>query len=117
MSPSTFSDVVNTLRQTEQGNRYRNSLNLSGGIDYTFDTRNNVTLSAQSRIMSFGSEGTTVYKNYFGTDSLLRYFDRYSNSDRSINSMNYTLSYKHTFAQKGREFTQDFVYNDNTMNK
>ncbi len=113
---STFSDVVNILRQTEQGNRYRNSLNISGGIDYTFDTRNNITLSAQSRIMSFGSEGATVYKNFLGTDSLLRYFNRNSNSERRINSMNYSLSYKHTFTQKGREFTQDFVYNDNTMN-
>jgi outer membrane receptor protein involved in Fe transport len=112
---STFGEVVNLLKQTQEGNMHRNSLNLSGGIDYTIDTRNNLTLSVQKRKMSFGQEGTMVYKNYFGADSLQRYFDRYSNSDRSINSMNYTLSYKHTFAQKGREFTQDFVYNDNKM--
>ncbi len=113
---SNFSDVVNTLRQNQTGTNHRNSLNFNGGIDYTFDTRNNLTLSVQRRAMSFGQEGTMVYKNYLGTDSLLRYFDRYSNTDRSINSMNYTASYKHTFAQKGREFTQDFVYNDNVMN-
>jgi len=113
---STFGDVVNLLRQTQDGKFNRNALNLSGGIDYTIDTRNNITVSAQNRKMSFDQEGTMVYKNYFGTDSLQRYFDRYSKSNRSINSMNYTLSYKHTFAQKGREFTQDFVYNDNKMN-
>lgn len=113
---TTFGELVNILRQTQEGQNHRNSLNFSGGIDYTIDTRNNLTFSAQKRKMSFGQEGTMVYKNYFGLDSLQRFFDRYSNSDRSINSMNYTFSYKHTFAQKGREFTQDFVYNDNNMN-
>lgn len=112
---TTFGDVVNILKQTQEGTNHRNSLNFSGGIDYSIDTRNNLTLSVQKRTMSFGQEGTMFYENYLGTDTLLRYFDRYSNSDRSINSMNYTLSYKHTFTQKGREFTQDFVYNDNTM--
>jgi len=113
---STFGDVVNLLSQTQEGSMHRNALNLSGGIDYTIDTRNNLTVSVQNRKMSFGQEGTMVYKNYFGSDSMLRYFDRYTNSDRSINSMNYTLSYKHTFPQKGREFTQDIVYNNNSMN-
>ena len=113
---SNFSDVINVLRQSQLGENHRNSLNFNGGVDYAIDTRNNLTLSLQSRNMAFGQEGTMTYKNYYGTDSLLRYFDSYTNSSRSIKSMNYTLSYKHTFPQKGREFTQDFVYNDNTMN-
>ena len=113
---STFGDVVNTLRQTQEGSFERKSMNFNGGIDYTIDTRNNLTLSAQKRTMAFGQEATMVYKNYYGTDSLLRYFDRYTNSDRSINSMNYTLSYKHTLPQKGREFTQDILFNNNRMN-
>ncbi len=113
---STFGDVVNILQQSEVGNRHRNSLNFNGGIDYFIDTRNNITLSVQRRDMSFGSEGTMVYRNYYGNDSLLRYFDRYSNSERSFESVNYSLSYKHTFAQKGREFTQDVVFYDNNMN-
>jgi outer membrane receptor protein involved in Fe transport len=65
--------------------------------------------------MEFGQEGDMVYRNFFGDDSLTRHFDRYSDGTRAINSMNYTLSYKHTFTQKGREFTQDIVLNDNTM--
>jgi outer membrane receptor protein involved in Fe transport len=116
MRTSTFNDVVSVLRQSQEGTNHRNSLNFNGGIDYDIDTRNNITVSVQSRQMSFGQEGWMKYLNFFGTDSLLRNFERYSNSDRSINSMNYTLSYKHTFPQKGREFTQDFVFNNNEMN-
>lgn len=113
---SSYNDIVKVLRQTQEGHGYRNSLNFNGGIDYLIDTRNNLTLSVQRRQMLFGQEGTMDYKDYLGTDSLTRYFDRYTTSDRKIKSMNYTLSYKHTFTEKGREFTQDFVFNDNNMN-
>ncbi len=112
---STFGDVVNTLKQSEVGAFHRNFMNISGGIDYFIDTRNNLTLSVQKRNMAFGQDGAMVYRNYFGSDSLLRYFDRNNNSERTIDALNYTLSYKHTFTQKGREFTQDIVYNDFTM--
>jgi len=112
---STFGEMVNVLIQSQNGESHRNSLNFNGGIDYYIDTRNNLTLSVQRRKMSYGQEGTMMYTN-FTNDTLIRDFERYTNSDRSIKSMNYTLSYKHTFAQKGREFTQDFVYSDNNMN-
>lgn len=112
---STFGDVVNVLKQSQDGESHRNSLNFNGGIDYFIDTRNNLTLSVQRRNMSYGQEGTMLYTN-FTNEALTRDFERYTNSDRSIKSMNYTLAYKHTFAQKGREFTQDFVYSDNNMN-
>jgi outer membrane receptor protein involved in Fe transport len=112
---STFGDVVTVLKQEQTGENFRNSLNFNGGMDYFIDTRNNLTFSVQRRIMSFGQEGTTANRNYYGTDSLTRYFDRYNKSDRTMKSMNYTLSYKHLFPQKGREFTQDIVYNDNRM--
>jgi outer membrane receptor protein involved in Fe transport len=113
---SNFGEGVSVLAQTQDGTMNRNSLNYSGGIDYFIDTRNNLTFSVQRRKMQFGQEGTTVFKNYYPVDTLIGYFDRYIKSDRDIQSMNYTLSYKHLFAQKGREFTQDFVYNDNNMN-
>jgi outer membrane receptor protein involved in Fe transport len=112
---STFGEQVNKLYQSQNGNGHRNSLNISGGIDYFINSRNNITLSVQKRNMEFGQEGDMVYRNFFGDDSLTRHFDRYSDGTRAINSMNYTLSYKHTFTQKGREFTQDIVLNDNTM--
>ena len=113
---SKYSDFVNVLRQTQEGESFRKSMNLNGGIDYFIDTRNNITFSVQKRNMAFGQEGLASNKNYYGTDSLMDNYTRFTDSERKIQSMGYNLSYKHTFAEKGREFTQDFVYNNNEMN-
>jgi len=113
---SDFGDVQNELRQSQEGESFRQSLNFNGGIDYFIDTRNNITFSVQRRNMAFGQEGMMKYSNYYGTDSLISNFQRYTESERRIQSMGYNLSYKHTFAEKGREFTQDFVFNNNEMN-
>jgi len=117
---TTFSDVVNVLKQSQSGTMDRNMYSLSGGIDYFLDTRNNLTLSVNSRNMAFNSDGTTLNSNYLksnysGSDSLLRYFERKNLNDRSINSFDYTLSYKHLFPQKGREYTNDIIYSSNHM--
>jgi len=113
---SNYGDAVNVLRQSQDGESFRKSLNFNGGIDYFIDTRNNITFSVQRRDMAFGQEGWMMNAAYYGTDSLLSSFERYTKSERSIQSMGYNLSYKHTFTEKGREFTQDIVFNDNQMN-
>jgi outer membrane receptor protein involved in Fe transport len=117
---TTFGDVVSVLRQSQSGAMDRNMYSLSGGIDYYIDTRNTLTLGVVNRNMAFNSEGTTLNSNYNrisnGSDSLLRYFERTSVSDRSVNSFDYTLSYKHLFPQKGREYTNDIIFSSNTMN-
>ena len=112
---SNFDGVSDSLIQDQSGSMHRNSINFNGGIDYLIDTRNNLSFSVQKRAMSFGQDGTMNYLEYAAHDSLKRKYDRITIADRSVHSMNYTLSYKHTFAQKGRELTQDIVYNDNTM--
>jgi len=113
---SSYSDFTTVLRQTQEGESFRKSMNFNGGIDYFIDTRNNITLSVQKRDMSYGQEGLMANKNYYGTDSLLDSYNRYTDSQRSIQSLGYTLSYKHTFAEKGREFTQDLMFYNNEMN-
>ena len=113
---SIYNDFTSVLKQTQEGESFRKSMNFNGGIDYFIDTRNNITFSVQSRDMSFGQEGLMNNKNYYGTDSLLDNYNRYTDSERNIQSMGYNLSYKHTFAEKGREFTQDFTFNNNEMN-
>jgi outer membrane receptor protein involved in Fe transport len=113
---SKYSDFVNILRQTQEGESFRKSMNVNGGIDYFIDTRNNITFSVQKRNMAFGQKGFTSNKNYYGSDSLMDNYTRFTDSERKIQSMGYNLSYKHTFAEKGREFTQDFVFYNNEMN-
>ncbi len=113
---TTSSDVVSDiLKQTQSGSMDRNMYSLSGGIDYYFDTRNNLTFSVINRNMSFNSTGTTLNSQYNGSNSLMRYFERQNDAIRSVNSYDYTLSYKHLFPQKGREFTNDVIYSSNHM--
>jgi outer membrane receptor protein involved in Fe transport len=113
---TSYSDVTNILKQTQQGSMDRNMYSLSGGVDYFIDTRNNVTFSVAHRDMGFDSHGTMQNSNYNGNDSLLSYFERTTDNTRNVNSTDYTLSYKHIFPQKGREYTNDIVYSANDMN-
>jgi len=111
-----YTDATEVLKQSQSGSMDRNMYSLTGGIDYYFDTRNNMTFSVINRNMSFNSTGTTLNSNYNGSDSLLRYFERQNVGIRNVNSYDYTLSYKHLFPQKGREYTNDIIYSSNHMN-
>lgn len=111
---SNLGESVSILDQSDEGNFKRNMNRISGGIDYFIDTRNNLTLSVAKRNMSFGGDGLMFNRTI--TDNVpLRLFHRYNESDRSIDSWEYTLSYKHLFPEKGREFTNDIIVNDNKM--
>ncbi len=112
---STYDSVVNILQQSQAGFMNRNMYSINGGIDYFFNTRNNITLSAQHRRMIFDMDGKTLNSNFTQSDSLIRYFERQTISNRSVNSTDYTFSYKHLFPQKGREYTNDFIYSVNKM--
>lgn len=112
---TTYSDATEILKQTQTGTMDRNMYSLNGGIDYFIDTRNNLTVSYINRNMDFISKGTTLNSNFNDSDSLMRYFERQNEGIRSINSNQYTLSYKHLFPQKGREYTNDIIYSSNQM--
>ena len=113
---SIYEGVQNVLKQSEAGSRDWNMYGINGGVDYFINSRNNITVSAQNRNMAFNSDGNRLNSNFDGNDSLLRYFERKTNGSRSMNSMEYSLSYKHLFPQKGREYTNDIIFNTNTMN-
>ena len=112
---TTYTDATEVLKQSQSGSMDRNMYSLTGGIDYYIDTRNNLTFSVINRNMSFNSTGTTLNSNYNDSDSLIRYFERQNKGTRSVNSYDYSLSYKHLFPQKGREYTNDIIYSSNHM--
>lgn len=111
---SMYGENLNVLKQNDEGKMNRDNIRISGGFDYFIDTRNNVTLSVARREMEFGRNGDLVTQSFLN-DSLVRYFNRNNESDRNWNGNEYTLSFKHIFPQKGREFTNDIIYNDNNM--
>lgn len=112
---STGGEPVSVLDQSEEGKMTHNMGRLSVGFDYFIDTRNNITLSVSKRNMSFGSDGDLI-NHALTNDTLVRLFNRLDESDRNIDAYEYSLSYKHLFPQKGREFTNDVIFSDNTMN-
>ena len=112
---STYNDTTSTLKQWQHGTQDRNMLSLSGGLDYYINTRNNLTFSVQHRIMAFNSDGLTKNCQYDFANSLTRYYERQNNSHRKVDANDYTLSYKHLFPQKGREYTNDIIFSINNM--
>jgi outer membrane receptor protein involved in Fe transport len=113
---TTYSDATEILKQSTSGSRDMNMYSVNGGVEYFLDTRNTLSFNMNYRDMAFNSQGNTLNSNYNGSDSLLRYFDRGTQSDRNVNAYDYTLSYKHMFPQKGREYTNDIIYSSNNMN-
>lgn len=112
---TNYDDIVNTLVQSQSGTMDRNMYSYNGGFDYFLNSRNNMTLSVQHRQMEFESNGNMLNSTFSGNDSLLRYFERSTLNNRSVNSTDYTLSYKHIFPQKGREYTNDVIFSLNEM--
>lgn len=112
---SNYGDFINVLNQNNTGNMSRNMSNISAGFDYFIDTRNNITLSVAKRDMNFGMEGD-LFNRSVSNNEVDRLFNRSSIDDRAIDSWSYTLSYKHLYPEKGREFTNDIIFLDNAMN-
>lgn len=111
---SDYGEFTNILNQNNDGKMFHNMSNINAGFDYFIDTRNNITLGVSKRDMSFGNESDLLTRS-FTNDVPDRLFNRNSESDRAIDAWSYTLSYKHLFPEKGREFTNDIIYNDNNM--
>ncbi|MCX7876837.1 MAG: TonB-dependent receptor family protein [Melioribacteraceae bacterium] len=112
---SDFSGVTSLLDQysTNTNKMKNNSLNIGG--DYYFTEKEFVTLSTQQRFGDFDSYNNNINKNFNSQNILDNHFERVSNSDRSNNSGNYTLSYKKTFENKAQELTADLMYSQSSM--
>lgn len=107
--------VISSLNQIDASEFSRNMQSLNTGIDYQLNDRNSLTFNFQLRDMNFANDGKTTSISKTENGDTLRYFDRSSNSERHVNSLNYTLSYKREFATKGKEITADFMVIDNHM--
>jgi len=112
---TTYDNVTSKLIQYQKMDNQRSSNNLNTGFDFLIDNNNSLTLSFQYRNMDFDNEGNVLSEKYNSRDILDSIFNRYSKSTRGIESFNYNVSYKKTFAAKGKELTADFMVTDNSM--
>ncbi len=113
----TKNDSIDSqLLQIQKMVNDRNSFNINTGLDYTLDNFNSMTVSFQYRNMNYGNRGDINSQTFIGSDSLVRSFNRFSETTRNIESFTYNASYRRTFETKGKELTVDLMINDNNMN-
>jgi len=113
---NTFKNEASMLLlQNQNMENERNMHNLNSGIDYMLNDFNTLTFNFQMRRMSFGNEGNNRSYEFDQALNTQENFNRFSKSERNIQSNNYTLSYKRSFLTKGKELTADFMITDNAM--
>lgn len=113
---NTTNDEISTrLLQDQEMKNERNMHNLNTGFDFLLNDANTLSFNYQLRKMSFISIGDNRSTTYFQNDEIIRDFNRFSESERNINSNNYTFSYKRNYKTKGKELTADFMIVDNSM--
>ncbi len=113
---STYNNLTNYLNQKEKDHNRMQMQNYNLGLDYSFDSRNNVTVSWQRRDMLGYGNDVSLNKYLDDNYSLIRAFDQSTEGHRHMYSSDYNVSYKRTYEQKGRELTADFIYSDNIRN-
>lgn len=112
----TFSNEVKTRLIQDQGMTFeRNIHSMNAGVDFLLNETNTLSFTYQLRKMSFENDGDNRSVTFDQNENIVRDFNRLSESGRSINSNNYTLSYKRTYELKGKELTADFMIIDNNM--
>lgn len=84
---TTYEGVSSVLLQNQEMTNNRNMQNLNTGVDFLIDNYNTLTLSFQYRDMDFGNKGDILSRSFNADDVLIRKFNRYSSSDRSIQSL------------------------------
>jgi len=111
---TNISGITSYLDQNDKEHNRMQMQNFNLGFDYSLNDRNTLTLSWQHRDMQGNGDGFTKNRYLDSTYSVTRAFDQSTESSRHMLSYDYTMSYKRTFEQKGRELTADFIYSDNS---
>jgi outer membrane receptor protein involved in Fe transport len=107
-TPSDF------LSQDGNGTFKFNANSLNVGSDYFINDFNQLSASVQLR--KFKITNNQSIANAESDSALTRDFLRQSNLSRTMSSVEYALSYKKTYDEKGRELNADFSYSNNSMN-
>ena len=106
---------ISYLNQNSSSGYNFNMANINLGSEYLFDDYNTLSLSVQYRRFHVNNSGGI--NNYLLNDqsALQNYFIDNSTGDRNVKALNYTLSYKRDFGEKGQQLTADIMYNNISM--
>jgi outer membrane receptor protein involved in Fe transport len=116
----TFTGIVNRatflgdstayLNSESYGPRTNSGHNLKAGFDYQLTESQTLTLAVLGRIGSFENTDVVQYHEYNSNRGLVGLYNRDNVGDGSDQSIDYTTSYRKSFAKKRQELTADVVY-------
>lgn len=110
---SFFTTPYNVLTQMGNGIFRFNANSLNFGTDFFANEFNQISASVQLR--KFKVTNNQDIANTQADSIIERDYLRHSDFSRSMSSVEYAMSYKKTYDEKGREFTADLSYSNNTM--
>lgn len=114
---SNLTTSASKLYQTQSGNNKFGSNNFTIGVDYNLNDLNLISTSLKYRSNNFDNSSDNLDYNSDSLDNPISEINRKNFGKRSFNALNYNLSYKRTFEEKGREFTVDFFFTAFRMNR
>lgn len=114
---NNFGSSTSFLNQSNNGLFDFKSNNVNAGVDYLYDNHNTITFSYRFRKFNFKSDGIVENTNLNSINEVTNFFTRSNVADRSMNSNNYTLSYRRTFDTKGQELTADVIRGVSSMER
>lgn len=106
--------------QTRNSERTGLSNSFRFGSDYYFNDKNILTAALMYRKSDENNFGRYQYFDYLGSVSSQDFIgksDRTDDEKEDESSLQYSLNYKKTFDQKGREFTINVQYEDDVENE
>ncbi|MCF8267131.1 MAG: TonB-dependent receptor [Ignavibacteriales bacterium] len=109
---NNFTGVSSLIRQDFNSLFDFNMHNFGIGTDYFPDNRNTISLSLKYRLMKFGGGSDLGNRTFDQAGTLLSFTDRSSDSERDVDAVSSTLSYKYVFEKRKQELTADLIYND-----
>lgn len=87
------------------------------GADYYLSERATLTFAYQYRWFSPAFRSTLENENFNAANTLMRSYIRKTDADRSMESNNFTITYKRTFETKDRELMSDVMFNSFAMDR
>ncbi len=114
---NNISSLNPLLNQSLSGLNKFNSNNFTFGIDYDLNSSNSFSTSIKYRKNSGNNNTSNLDQHFNSNDDLVYESIRSNTGNRKFSSINYIFGYKHTFEEKGREFTTDFLYSNFIMNR
>lgn len=107
---TTRQDTISNLTSSGDFSRGRKSLGVRGGVDYTLNPKNTISLGVRVGNRGGGGSSDLVYRSWNTPQTFNETYTSIDNSERSGNFYTGTLDYTRTFDKKGHTLIGQFIF-------